>query len=158
MTLDKTEHADDSLSRFAEHFYARAEVRGALLTLQDEQALDVLLLLLACWLGRRGVPAGDIDWPMLVRWQQPWQAQVIAPLRAVRIALRRWPQAEQLREAVKRSELEAEWLQLAQLEQKLAALQGRRIKDEETTAAQLRACCQAQGVEPPAPLLAVLLG
>ena len=144
MTSNKT----DSLSAFAASFYQQRQ--RLFLQLQDEHALDVLLLLAACWLGQRGTPVTSVEWAGLLQRHQPWQQQVVSPLRAVRRALREWPQAEALREQVKASELAAEWAQLARLEQWLAPV----VSGEgETMALQLQACCRAQGVSPPSDLL-----
>ncbi|TVP91428.1 MAG: TIGR02444 family protein [Pseudomonadaceae bacterium] len=147
---DSRKQAAGSLSAFAATFYAEKQVQQALLQLQDEHALDVLLLLTACWLGRRGVTVEAIDWADLLQRHQPWQQQVISPLRAVRRAMRAWPEASELREHIKASELAAEWMQLSRLEQWLTADAG---DEPPTTLAQLQACCQAQGATPPASLL-----
>ncbi|SDT89556.1 TIGR02444 family protein [Halopseudomonas salegens] len=156
MTSDKTDsgvNADVDLSTFAARFYAQESVQQTLLELQDEVGLDVLLLLVACWLGRRGVTLDAIDWNDLVQRQQPWQQQVTMPLRRVRRALRAWPEANALREEVKASELRAEWLQLARLQAVLGLPVCAPVM---TTREQLTACCQAQGKQPPAHLLVLL--
>ncbi len=156
MTSNKTDSKEPttaSLSGFAASFYAEQQVQEALLQLQDDYALDVLLLLTASWLGRRGVPVDKVDWGDLLQRHQPWQQQVTSPLRAVRRAMREWPEAKELREQVKANELAAEWLQLARLEHWLSPIAG---GDKMTTLAQLQACCQAQGAEPPVSVLARL--
>ena len=111
------------LWRFAEEFYQRPGVEAACLQMQA-QGMDVCLLLCALWLDSRGVPCNAERLQTLRNLAQPWQAQVVAPLRQLRQSWRAAAQDDkalkQLREQVKRLELEAE----RELVQRLAALSG----------------------------------
>ena len=105
-----------SLTEYAGRLYARPGVELLLLELQDEAGQDVLLLLLACWLGTCGIRAEAPLWESLRDRQAPWRKRVIEPLRQVRRALTGDTAAATLRAQVKDCELAAEWHQLAQLE------------------------------------------
>lgn len=111
-----------SLTEYAGRLYARPGVEPLLLELQDEAGQDVLLLLMACWLGTRGVRAEAPLWQSLRDRQAPWRERVIEPLRQVRRALTGDADAAALRAQVKDCELAAEWHQLEQLEAMCLAL------------------------------------
>ncbi|WP_271409741.1 TIGR02444 family protein [Pseudomonas sp. Q1-7] len=104
---------------FALRLYAEPGVEQACLRLQDQGA-DVCLLLTACWLGRRGMTVDAARLDTLKRVCEPWQTEVVEPLRALR---RNWsaqarddPALAGLREQIKALELEAERKLLARLE------------------------------------------
>ncbi|GAC1031621.1 TIGR02444 family protein [Pseudomonas sp. No.21] len=108
---------------FALDLYARPGVEDACLRLQERGA-DVCLLLAGAWLARRGVRHDDAREEQLRLIAEPWQREVVEPLRALR---RGWREAaamdeelRALREAVKRLELDAERRLLARLEQAAA--------------------------------------
>lgn len=105
------------LSDYAGWLYAQPGVESLLLTLQDEAGQDVLLLLTACWLGRRQVAADAQLWRSLHGCQTPWREQVIAPLRQVRRTLAGDSATGALYQQIKACELAAEWHQLGVLEQ-----------------------------------------
>lgn len=111
-----------SLTEYAGRLYARPGVEPLLLELQDEAGQDVLLLLMACWLGTHGVRAEAPLWQSLRDRQAPWRERVIEPLRQVRRALTGDVDAAALRAQVKDCELAAEWHQLEQLETMCLAL------------------------------------
>lgn len=104
---------------FALRLYTEPGVEQACLHLQENGA-DVCLLLTACWLGRRGVAFDASRLDSLRRVSEPWQEQVVKPLRSLRQSWR--PQAQVdpalagLREQIKALELEAERKLLARLE------------------------------------------
>lgn len=105
-----------SLTEYAGWLYGQPGIEALLLELQDQQGADVLLLLLACWLGRTAVPADSALWQTLHAQQTPWRQQVIDPLRQVRRSLATNSQAAALYQQVKACELASEWYQLEQLE------------------------------------------
>ena len=109
------------LWRFAEEVYQRPGVETDCLHLQA-QGIDVCLLLCALWLDAREVPWDETRGQALRDLAQPWQMQVVTPLRQLRQSWRAVAQGDkaltQLREAVKRLELEAE----RELLQRLATL------------------------------------
>jgi len=109
------------LWRFAEELYQRPGVEAACLQLQ-EQGADVCLLLCAAWLERRQIACSDQRCDALRGLARPWREQVVLPLRQLRQGWRTHAQSDkalaQLREQVKRLELEAE----RELLQRLAAL------------------------------------
>ncbi len=96
---------------FALSTYARTGVEAACLRLQ-EQGADVCLLLCGAWLERRGVALTLERTQALRQIAEPWQSQVVEPLRQVRMQWRAVAQQDQplaaLRERVKALELEAE--------------------------------------------------
>ncbi len=111
-----------ALWRFSLELYRRPGVERACLWLQERWGADVNLLLLCCWLERRGRRA---DRRLLRRAQaasSAWRAEAVQPLRRVRRRLRRgvrgvppgW--AEPVRRATQAAELRAE-----QVEQRLLA-------------------------------------
>lgn len=108
------------LWNFALACYARPGVEQTFLRLQDSGA-DVCLLLCALWLERRQVPCDAQRMAQLHAIAEPWQRQVVQPLRALRqgwkAAAQHDPQQARLREQVKALELEAERELLGRLEQ-----------------------------------------
>jgi len=104
---------------FALALYGRPGVEAACLTLQDEGGVDVCELLWRCWLLRHGVLPGPTAEEGLEEVRR-WQCEVTAPLRRLRRRLK--PEANvrpgvaELRETLKRAELEAEREALRRLE------------------------------------------
>lgn len=129
-----------SLTEYAGRLYARPGVEPLLLELQDEAGQDVLLLLLACWLGARGVRANALLWQSLRDRQTPWREQVIEPLRQVRRFLTGDEEATALRAQVKDCELAAEWQQLARLQQYCEQLAVEALPQEEAIRTHLLLC------------------
>jgi uncharacterized protein (TIGR02444 family) len=105
---------------FASCCYARPGVEAACLQLQAAGA-DVCLLLCGLWLEQRGVPCADERLVALKALSEPWQRQVVRPLRELRQSWREPAQLDaaqlRLREQVKALELEAERELLHRLEQ-----------------------------------------
>lgn len=108
------------LWNYALALYARPGVEAACLSVQAEGG-DVCLLLCASWLQTRGVAVevGRID--ALRAIAEPWQTEVVTPLRSLR---QKWrttaqhdPHLEALREQVKGLELQAEKRLLQRLEE-----------------------------------------
>ena len=104
---------------FALSTYARPGVEAACLHLQ-EQGADVCLLLCGAWLEQRGVALEPERMRTLQQLARPWQAQVIEPLRQLRVQWRAKAQQDEqlatLRERVKALELDAERQLLTRLE------------------------------------------
>lgn len=96
---------------FAQRLYGRPGVERACLQLQEAGA-DVCLLLCGAWLHRHGVACTPTRLAHLQAIAQPWQTEVISPLRQLR---QNWRTAAQqqtplatLRERLKELELDAE--------------------------------------------------
>ncbi len=123
---------------FSLRSYRQAGVAELCLALQDQHGLDVNLLLVCCWAGANGVRLSPDQVNDLVSAGEPWQRQVVIPLRAVRRALKRCPSASAiaLRQAVKANELEAERLQQATMEACLSLPKG--APDRQAALANLR--------------------
>ncbi len=117
---------DHPLWEFALALYARPGVEAACLRLQDEAGVDVCELLWRCWLLRHGArpsPALEAALPAVLAWQQ----EVTVPLRALRRRLKAEAATAggvaELRETLKRAELQAEGETLSRLE-RLATSEG----------------------------------
>ena len=100
--------------------YSRRGVERACLHLQSAGA-NVCLLLCGLWLGERGVTCNEQRLQLLRNVAEPWDADVVQPLRALRL---QWKAAaaedaelHSLREQVKTLEMEAERHLLLRLEQ-----------------------------------------
>lgn len=106
------------LWRFAQDLYQQAGVEAACLHLQ-EQGADVCLLLCAVWLERRQIDCCAAYAQALRQRAQPWQQEVVMPLRQLRQNWREQAHADdalaRLREQVKALELAAERQQLERL-------------------------------------------
>ena len=104
---------------FALSTYAHSGVEAACLRLQ-EQGADVCLLLCGLWLDQRGVALEPTRLLALRQIADPWQAEVVEPLRQVRKQWRVMAQQDAelgaLRERVKALELEAERQVLSRLQ------------------------------------------
>lgn len=99
--------------------YARPGVEPACLQLQSA-GINVCLLLCGLWLGERGVTCNEQRLQQLRSVAEPWDADVVQPLRALRV---NWKvvatddsELNALREQVKALELEAERHLLVRLE------------------------------------------
>lgn len=104
---------------FSVETYSSRGVEPACLDLQSKGA-NVCLLLCGLWLGNRGVTCDEQRLRLLRDVAGPWDAEVVKPVRALR---ERWKVAagedaglNNLREAVKTLEMEAERLLLLRLE------------------------------------------
>ncbi len=123
MTPDSTESSAalrarldaDPLWDFALALYARPGAEAACLHLQDDAGVEVIELLWRLWLFRHGLAAGPM--PETVA---RWQAEVTAPLRRLRRALKGEAAEREsvaaLRRRLKAAELDAEREALARLE------------------------------------------
>ena len=116
-----------SLWDFSVIIYGREPVRKICLLFQDSFDADVNLILYCLWLGTTGRGQVDAeDFAVLSEAISVWQNEVIKPLRAARIRLRKPPpavparDAKALRERVKDIELSAERIELDLLADSLA--------------------------------------
>lgn len=89
--------------------YARPAVKESCLLLQDRHGADVNLLLFALWLGAaRGVPLTPELLAAAEAAASDWRRQVIAPLRALRRAVKAVPDAAGVHARLLDAELAAE--------------------------------------------------
>lgn len=149
-----------TLTDYVQRLYPLSGVEPMLLRLQNEYGLDVLLLLVACWLAARGQPVEGTDWAGICAEQRVAHQRVIVPLRAARRAVGEHDRDTELYAQIKACEQAAEWQQLERLGLYCEAL-GVVSSEPVSADAQLRASCQAQGVEASASacrLLAELAG
>ena len=112
MTGSADELSDnEALWRFSLAFYARPGVSEALIALQDRAGCDVNLMLFALWLGVSGrSPLTKEELAIAGRIVRPISADIVEPLRALRLKLSSDPDADvqRLREGIKALELAAE--------------------------------------------------
>jgi len=120
------------LWKFSLDLYARPGVEPACLALQDGGA-NVCLLLCGLWLEQRGVACNEQRLQQLRQLAEPWEAQVVKPLRALRIEWKRNAlqdaDLKSLREQIKGLELEAERRLLERLETTAAQWPGTQQSD-----------------------------
>src|SRR5262249_29851992 len=111
----------EELWQFSLALYARPGVPEACLALQDRHGVDVNLVLACLWAAASGRGALDRARIAALRADsEPWQRDVVAPLRAVRRRLKDGP-GPAFRERLKALELEAERLEQQRLGAALAA-------------------------------------
>jgi len=104
---------------FSISLYGREPVRKICLALQESFAADVNLILYCLWLGATG--RGQIDGDTFAHLSEAvsvWQKEVVVPLRAARVRLRKPPRsvspnaAGALRDQIKEIEFAAERIEL----------------------------------------------
>jgi uncharacterized protein (TIGR02444 family) len=78
----------DRFWAFSLALYGKPGVAPALLGLQDRLGLDVNLLLFCCWAGAERRALSPTDIAAVEAVTQPWQAEIIRPLRALRRRLK----------------------------------------------------------------------
>src|SRR5215470_2162570 len=78
----------DRFWAFSLALYGKPGVAPALLGLQDRLGVDVNLLLFCCWAGAEGRALSPADVAGVEAVTQPWQAEIIRPLRALRRRLK----------------------------------------------------------------------
>lgn len=115
--------AESEFQRFALAIYEEDGVSTATLLIQNRCDVDVNVLLLAAYVGAvRGCALHDDDVAAAADRVGAWQREVVAPLRAVRTRLKAGPPpapstaTAELRERVKALELDAELIELAELD------------------------------------------
>ncbi|WEK47882.1 MAG: TIGR02444 family protein [Candidatus Andeanibacterium colombiense] len=99
---------------FALDFYGRDGVRHACLRLQDDAGADVPLLIFVCFAATRGQAFAFEDLLKIEDEGALWRRGVIGNLRVARRVLGSWDDdgSRDLKEIVRKAELEAERLQL----------------------------------------------
>jgi len=81
--------ADDSTFwSFTVGLYGKPGVASALIGLQDRLGLDVNMLLYCCWAGADGRLLSREDLKAVEAVAEPWQSEVVRPLRALRRRLK----------------------------------------------------------------------
>ncbi|HEF4759041.1 TPA: TIGR02444 family protein [Pseudomonas putida] len=128
---------------FSLALYTRPGVEQACLQLQST-GVNVCLLLCGAWLGQRGMACDEQRLQQLRNTVEPWDADVVRPLRALRT---RWKTAatqddelRRLREQVKALELEAERHLLLRLERAAQAWPDNEATDLEAWLEGVAAC------------------
>lgn len=112
--------AELDLWDFAVALYRQPGVESLCLALQDDWDVDVTVLLFSVWLSMRGLLFDDARRESVQSQCEPWQAEVIAPLRRAR----RWLKTQSsqtaavaaCRNTIRDAELAAEKLQLQRLQ------------------------------------------
>ena len=141
--------------QFSLALYGRPGVAAACLALQDRCGLDVNLLLFCCWAGARGHRLAEAELRAALAAVEPWQREVVRPLRQIRRRLKNPPsldpaEAARLYRLAKELELAAE-----EAEQRLLAaavpIGSRAVGGTERAggaAANLRLYLRLSGTEP----------
>jgi uncharacterized protein (TIGR02444 family) len=80
--------ADRSFWAFSLALYDRPGVAPALIGLQDRLGLDVNMLLYCCWAGVEGSALSRDELTTVEALAEPWQGEVVRPLRALRRRLK----------------------------------------------------------------------
>jgi uncharacterized protein (TIGR02444 family) len=129
---------------YAVRLYGRDGVQAACLSLQDDHGVDVDLALFAAWTGAMlGRRLDGAAWALADAHVAEWRDDVIAPLRAIRRAMKLLDsppaEAEELRARVKALELDAEFVELAMLEAIAGGLGAPAVAGAELAEANLRA-------------------
>ena len=111
----------NSLWDFAVDFYQHAPIKTACLTLQDEAAADVCVLLAVVWLGKKGKQLTGAEVSLLVNTVEVWQQQMTLPLRQLRKQIKSFigddsMDAEPIYQQIKAAELQAERVTLEKLQ------------------------------------------
>ena len=112
----------NSLWDFAVDFYQHAPIKTACLTLQDEAAADVCVLLAVVWLGKKGKQLTGAETALLISTVEVWQQQMTLPLRQLRKQIKSFIEgnysldAEPIYQQIKAAELQAERATLQQLQ------------------------------------------
>lgn len=135
---------------FSLELYAGEGVAGACLDLQDRRGCDVNILLFCCWLGVSGRPTLTVErLRAILKASEPWQTEVVRPLRAVRRLLkdRSWPEAlPETVEAVRRRVADAELAAEHAEQLKLASLHSPPADRDRPVGKRLRAAVGNLGI------------
>ena len=122
MTLPLTmRHTSNPFWRFSLRVYRASGVQHACLALQDECGADVNLLLLCGWVGIHGRTLDRRRLRQAMARVGAWQAEVVAPIRAARRAIKLAPPAATELAPTLRKRVLALELELECIEQQLLA-------------------------------------
>jgi uncharacterized protein (TIGR02444 family) len=88
VVLQAMSAAAESFWKFSLVLYGRPGVAPALIRLQDRLGLDVNMLLYCCWIGSDGRSLTAAELAAVEAAVEPWQAQVVRPLRSLRRQLK----------------------------------------------------------------------
>jgi uncharacterized protein (TIGR02444 family) len=80
--------APQNFWNFSLGLYGRPGVAPALLGLQDALGLDVNMLVFCCWAATKGRALSAADLATVEAVAEPWQTEVVVPLRALRRRLK----------------------------------------------------------------------
>lgn len=83
-----TAATDSTFWSFTLGLYGKPGVASALIGLQDRLGLDVNMLLYCCWTGADGRLLSRDDLKAVEAVAEPWQSEVVRPLRALRRRLK----------------------------------------------------------------------
>jgi uncharacterized protein (TIGR02444 family) len=83
-----TATADGRVWSFTLALYGKPGVAPALIGLQDRLGLDVNMLLYCCWTGANGRLLSRDDVKAVEAVAEPWQSEIVRPLRALRRRLK----------------------------------------------------------------------
>jgi uncharacterized protein (TIGR02444 family) len=83
-----TDPAPQNFWTFSLGLYGRPGVAPALLGLQDALGLDVNMLVFCCWAATKGRALSAADLATVEAVAEPWQNEVVIPLRALRRRLK----------------------------------------------------------------------
>jgi uncharacterized protein (TIGR02444 family) len=130
---------ESSFWTFSLEFYSDPAIAGICIDLQDRHACDVNVVLFALWCASRHRSLSSHELERVVASISPWQNDVVRPLRGVRRNLKQLAAdlalapISELREAVKKQELEAEHLQQSLMEARFSDI-GSPASDRAATA------------------------
>jgi len=88
VTTQGSQDAPQNFWNFSLGLYGRPGVAPALLGLQDALGLDVNMLVFCCWAASKGRELSASDLTMVEAVAQPWQIEVVVPLRTLRRRLK----------------------------------------------------------------------
>jgi uncharacterized protein (TIGR02444 family) len=108
--------AEGRLWEFSNRVYRLEGVPDACLTLQDRHGVDVNMMLFCCWTGATIGVVSDATMSEALGYSSLWAENVVRPLRRVRRWLKSDHGESELRDEVKRVELDAERVQQDALE------------------------------------------
>jgi uncharacterized protein (TIGR02444 family) len=119
---------EGSFWKFSLAFYSDPAVAGICIDLQDRHSIDVNVLLFVLWCASRDRSLSPLELESVVASVAGWHNTVVKPLRGVRRNLKQFAAdtalepISDLREAVKKQELEAERLQQSLMEAKFSEI------------------------------------
>ena len=116
--MDRADFTATCWDRMKALYLAAPDLQRTCLALQDDHDVDVVMALFLLLADRAGLSPTKAGRQALTEAVEPWRAQVVRPLRAVRQWQKAQAQTEDeaaLRDQVKALELRAERLQLARL-------------------------------------------